>query len=236
MKKLITLFLFILLIIIVSCNNNYQHASTIAPDTPGLVLDTSLSSGKFTTNNPVEDSKTESKNSINVKHKYSFVDSYAGVSALLDLWTDKDYTQAASGGIHGRGSYSLNGDTLHFTSTSGISLTGDAKIDLDKNNNIILTILSTGVRYVQDDNGYYIKKNISTTNGTTQKQTSYDSQCPDMDSYNLGYSYAKDQLGGGLVADCDYLYQIAVTQSNNVDHYCFCKGVSKWLSDNNRSY
>jgi len=62
----------------------------------------------------------------------------------------------------------------------------------------------------------------------------YISECSDMDSYNLGYAYATDQLGGGLLADCDYLYRIAVTQKENIDHYCFCMGVSKWLNDNNR--
>ena len=64
----------------------------------------------------------------------------------------------------------------------------------------------------------------------------YESPCSDMDSYSLGYSYAADQLGGGLMADCDYLYRIAVSQRENINHYCFCKGISKWLSDNNRSY
>ena len=64
----------------------------------------------------------------------------------------------------------------------------------------------------------------------------YESPCSDMDSYYFGISYARDQLGGGLLADCDYLYNIAITQSENVNHFCFCKGVSKWLSDNNRSY
>ncbi len=64
----------------------------------------------------------------------------------------------------------------------------------------------------------------------------YIPECSDMDSYRLGYSYASDQLGGGLLADCDYLYRIAVTQREHVDHSCFCKGVSKWLSDNHRSF
>jgi hypothetical protein len=65
-----------------------------------------------------------------------------------------------------------------------------------------------------------------------QKKVTYIPKCPDMDSYNLGYSYAADQLGGGLVADCDYLYQIAATQSEKVNHYCFCKGVNDWLIKN----
>jgi hypothetical protein len=107
--------------------------------------------------------RREALNNINLKHKYSYVNSYAGVSAQLDLWTSSDYVQVTTAGTRGRGIYSREDDILHFTSTSGISLTGDVKIELDKNYNIILTILSTGARYIQDDNGYYIKNNISTT-------------------------------------------------------------------------
>jgi hypothetical protein len=63
-----------------------------------------------------------------------------------------------------------------------------------------------------------------------------DAECPNKDSYLLGIILARDQLGGGQSADCDYLYRIASTQITNINHYCFCKGVSKWLSDNGRSY
>ncbi len=100
---------------------------------------------------------------IDIRHKYSFVDNYSGVSAQLDLWTNSDYTQVVSVGVRGRGIYKRNGDILHLTSTSGISITGDVKIELDKNYNIILTVIGTGARYRQDDNGYYIKNNISTS-------------------------------------------------------------------------
>jgi hypothetical protein len=58
------------------------------------------------------------------------------------------------------------------------------------------------------------------------------SKCPDMISWSYGYSLAADQLGGGLIADCDYLFKIAQTQRDNVNHYCFCKGVNDWVSEN----
>ena len=52
-----------------------------------------------------------------------------------------------------------------------------------------------------------------------------------MDSYNYGYSLASDQIGGGLIADCDYLFKIAETQKGNLDHACFCRGVNDWISE-----
>jgi hypothetical protein len=82
-----------------------------------------------------------------------------------------------------------------------------------------------------DSMNYYTKKYSFGNN-----EFKYEAKCSDMDSYYLGYAYAKDQIGGGLLVDCDYLYEIAITQKANVDHTCFCKGVSNWLSDNNRTY
>ncbi len=103
-----------------------------------------------------------------------------------------------------------------------------------------------GVSYIEKDfskkslysrlNSCYEKLNKIPVNNNTQNTDIYIPECSNMDSYYLGISYARDQLGGGLLADCEYLYQIAVTQTANVDYYCFCKGVSKWLSDNGRSY
>lgn len=82
----------------------------------------------------------------------------------------------------------------------------------------------------------YCYQDLKAINNKKNESTNiYIPECSDMDSYNLGYLYAADQLGGGLLADCDYLYQIAVTQREHVDHYCFCKGINKWLNDHNRS-
>lgn len=106
-------------------------------------------------------------NNINIKHKYSHVNSEAGVLGLLDLYTNSDYTQAfgaygatKNGFLHGRGTFSRNGHKITFYSTSGISLTGDARLEFSDNK--LLIILSTGAVYVEDDAGYYIKNIIST--------------------------------------------------------------------------
>jgi len=48
-------------------------------------------------------------------------------------------------------------------------------------------------------------------------------KCKDMDSYNLGYRFAKDQ--NALVEDCDYLYNMAITQNKINNKTCFCLGV-----------
>jgi hypothetical protein len=109
-----------------------------------------------------EAERIQALNNIDLVHKYSSVDTDAGLSVMLDLWTSSDYTQVGTSTIRGRGTYSREGSIIHFISTSGISVSGDAKFELDKNNRIIITLLSTGARYIQDDNSDYIKKNIST--------------------------------------------------------------------------
>lgn len=109
-----------------------------------------------------EAERIQALNNIDLVHKYSSVDTDAGVSCMLDLWTNSDYTQVGTSIIRGRGTYSREGSIIHFNSTSGISVSGDAKFELDQNNRIIITLLSTGTRYIQDDNMDYIKKNIST--------------------------------------------------------------------------
>ena len=57
----------------------------------------------------------------------------------------------------------------------------------------------------------------SSTESTSQK-------CSDMESYDYGYAVARDQ--DGLLADCNYLYEIASTQKNITSKSCFCQGVS----------
>jgi len=59
----------------------------------------------------------------------------------------------------------------------------------------------------------------------------YETKCSDMVSWSNGYTYAADQIGGGMIADCDYLFRIAQTQNANINHYCFCKGVNDWISE-----
>jgi hypothetical protein len=57
----------------------------------------------------------------------------------------------------------------------------------------------------------------SSTESKTQK-------CSDMESYDYGYAVARDQ--NGLLADCNYLYEVASTQKNITSKSCFCEGVS----------
>ena len=54
------------------------------------------------------------------------------------------------------------------------------------------------------------------------------SKCYDVESYDYGYAIAKDQQG--LIADCNYLYEIATTQKNISSKSCFCQGVSDFRS------
>jgi len=77
----------------------------------------------------------------------------------------------------------------------------------------------------------YLKKDVSTRSTKTNSSTNNISKCSDMNSYDLGYRLAADQIGSGLMADCDYLFQIAQTTNDNLSHYCFCKGVNQWIRD-----
>jgi len=49
-----------------------------------------------------------------------------------------------------------------------------------------------------------------------------------MESYDYGFAVAKDQ--DGLLADCNYLYDAAITQKNITSKSCFCAGVSAYRS------
>jgi hypothetical protein len=55
--------------------------------------------------------------------------------------------------------------------------------------------------------------------------------CNDQRSFDAGYDLARDQIGKGLMADCDYLYKIALSVNSNLNHYCFCKGVNQYIND-----
>ena len=68
------------------------------------------------------------------------------------------------------------------------------------------------------------KNKSSNSYDVTNNSTQFSNEkCIDMSSYNLGYEIAKDQQG--LVADCNYLFDIAKTQRDNINKYCFCMGV-----------
>jgi hypothetical protein len=78
---------------------------------------------------------------------------------------------------------------------------------------------------------YYEKSYPFRTDDLKPSNKPAESKCADMISWSYGYSLAADQLGGGLIADCDYLFTIAQTQRDNINHYCFCKGVNDWISE-----
>ncbi|MBM3414272.1 MAG: hypothetical protein FJY16_04970 [Bacteroidetes bacterium] len=64
----------------------------------------------------------------------------------------------------------------------------------------------------------------SCDNSSSSRAESTPQKCSDMESYDYGYAIARDQ--DGLLADCNYLYEIASTQKNVTSKSCFCEGVS----------
>ena len=66
-------------------------------------------------------------------------------------------------------------------------------------------------------------------NNSSSQIESSRKKCDDMDSYDYGYAVAKDQ--DGLLADCNYLYDAAITQKNITSKSCFCEGVSAYRSE-----
>jgi hypothetical protein len=69
--------------------------------------------------------------------------------------------------------------------------------------------------------------NNSINNSSSSERNS--KKCSDMDSYDYGYAVAKDQ--DGLLADCDYLYDIAITQKYIENKSCFCSGVTDYRNN-----
>jgi len=70
---------------------------------------------------------------------------------------------------------------------------------------------------------------FSSCDNSTSSSSSNEStlkKCADMESYDYGYAVARDQ--DGLLADCNYLYEIASTQKNITSKSCFCEGVSDY--------
>lgn len=56
-------------------------------------------------------------------------------------------------------------------------------------------------------------------------------RCSDEGSYDKGYTWAGNQKG--LLADCDYLFDIAqATDSGPLSRYCFCLGVEAYRKQN----
>lgn len=97
---------------------------------------------------------------------------------------------------------------------------------MKKNNTIkiYLIFLLFQASCINSDSNYEIDDN--STFGSKKNNLE---KCIDMDSYNLGYDIARDQRQ--LVADCDYLFTLAQTQKDNINKYCFCKGVEEYRNN-----
>ena len=144
MKKVV----FIISILISACGGAVTEART---DTAAAYVDKSSSQ-----------SNTTIPESIEVRHKYSYVkliEDGSKVAGLLELYGTNDYTQAVTiNGFtqSGRGTFYVNGDKLTLSRTSGIAIDGVLDISKASDNKLWLT-LTNGVTYVEDDNSTYLK-------------------------------------------------------------------------------
>ena len=160
MKKTLNYFIVVGILSVLSACNQSEGITEEAP-----VVDT-------TSSYPIvpETNSTNSSVNYDLKHKYSYVkllEDGSYVFGMLDLYTDNDYTQAISVNRmtqSGRGTFTVNGNTLSLHKTSGIAIDGDLSISKGDNGKLWLT-LSNGVTYVEDDEGYFIK-NVVVTPGT----------------------------------------------------------------------
>jgi hypothetical protein len=88
---------------------------------------------------------------------------------------------------------------------------------------LIYTLLACNTNSDSNSDSSNNSSNNSSASETSSKK------CSDMDSYDYGYSVARDQ--DGLLADCDYLYEIASTQKNISSKSCFCSGVKDYRNN-----
>ena len=144
MKKVVV----IISIFLSACGGAVTEART---DTAAAYVDKSSSQ-----------SNTTIPESIEVRHKYSYVkliEDGSKVAGLLELYGTNDYTQAVTiNGFtqSGRGTFYVNGDKLTLSRTSGIAIDGVLDISKASDNKLWLT-LTNGVTYVEDDNSTYLK-------------------------------------------------------------------------------
>ena len=133
-------------------------------------------------------SNTTIPESIDVRHKYSYVkliEDGSKVAGLLELYGTNDYTQAVTINGYtqsGRGTFYVNGDQLTLSRTSGIAIDGVLDITKGSDNKLWLT-LTNGVTYVEDDNSSFLKSmtvtpSLSNVNSdvNTDNTTSQNSQ------------------------------------------------------------
>ena len=151
MKKIVV----IISIFLTACGGAVTEART---DTAAAYVDKSSSQ-----------SNTTIPESIEVRHKYSYVkliEDGSKVAGLLELYGTNDYTQAVTiNGFtqSGRGTFYVNGDKLTLSRTSGIAIDGVLDISKGSDNKVWLT-LNNGVTYVEDDNSTYLKSMTVTPN------------------------------------------------------------------------
>ena len=144
MKKVVV----IISILLSACGGAVTEART---DTAAAYVDKSSSQ-----------SNTTIPESIEVRHKYSYVkliEDGSKVAGLLELYGTNDYTQAVTiNGFtqSGRGTFYVTGDKLTLSRTSGIAIDGVLDISKGSDNKLWLS-LNNGVTYVEDDNSSYLK-------------------------------------------------------------------------------
>jgi len=170
MKKVV----FIISIFLSACGGAVTEART---DTAAAYVDTSSTQ-----------SNTTVSESLDVRHKYSYVkliEDGSKVAGLLELYGTNDYTQAVTINGYtqsGRGTFYVNGDKVTLSRTSGIAIDGVLDISKGSDNKLWLT-LTNGVTYVEDDNSSFLKSmtvtpSLSNVNSdvNTDNTTSQDTQ------------------------------------------------------------
>ena len=144
MKKVVV----VISIFLSACGGAVTEART---DTAAVYVDTSSTQ-----------SNTRIPESLDVRHKYSYVkliEDGSKVAGLLELYGTNDYTQAVTiNGFtqSGRGTFYVNGDKLTLSRTSGIAIDGVLDISKGSDNKLWLTLIN-GVTYVEDDNSSFLK-------------------------------------------------------------------------------
>lgn len=168
MKKVV----FLLSILISACGGASTEATT---ETTVAYVDSSSTQ-----------SNTTASESLEVRHKYSYVklnEDGSKVAGLLELYGTNDYTQAVTiNGYNqsGRGTFYVNGNKLTLSRTSGIAIDGVLDISKGSDNKLWLT-LTNGVTYVEDDNSSFLKSmtvtpSLSNVNENYENSNSQNSQ------------------------------------------------------------
>jgi hypothetical protein len=190
---------------IISCdsNNSFNESKTV--EVPAV--DTAAAYSE------IVEKKEES---LNVVHKYSNVrlvpdGSGNKVYAFLELYGENNYFQVVSlNGFRtsGGGTFRIEGDKLVLTRSRGVAMEGEFQI-LIKEDFKVWIIGKDGLTYVQDDDGYYIKKSIETPTfeslgqssdeGSTENDESSNAEA--MDKSELIYSGTMNDPESGITQD-----------------------------------